>query len=68
MAQQAGELAALLIELDLGAVELRPQLGDADPRPRHGQLGAGAGLESAARLVSQSLDPCVAYGVELLEQ
>lgn len=31
-------------------------------------LGAGAGLESAARLVSQSLDPCVAYGVELLEQ
>ena len=31
-------------------------------------LGAGAGLESSARLVSQSLDPCVAYGVELLEQ
>ncbi len=31
-------------------------------------LGTGAGLEAAARLVSQSLDPCVAYGVELLEQ
>ena len=30
--------------------------------------GVGAGLEAAARLVSQSLDPCVAYGVELLEQ
>lgn len=31
-------------------------------------LGTGAGLEAAARLVSQSLDPCVAYAVELLEQ
>lgn len=31
-------------------------------------LGTGAGLEAAARLVSQSMDPCVAYGVELLEQ
>ncbi len=31
-------------------------------------LRTGPGLESAARLVSQSLDPCVAYGVELLEQ
>jgi hypothetical protein len=31
-------------------------------------LGTGPGLEAAARLVSQSLDPCVAYGVELLEQ
>jgi len=30
-------------------------------------LGTGAGLESAARLVSQAMDPCVAYGVELLE-
>ena len=28
-------------------------------------LAAGPGLESRARLVSQSLDPCVAYGVEL---
>ncbi len=32
------------------------------------RLEAGASLETAARLVSQSLDPCVAYGVELLEQ
>jgi len=31
-------------------------------------LGVGASLESMARLVCQSLDPCVAYGVELLEQ
>ncbi len=31
-------------------------------------LETGAGLESAARLVSQSLDPCVAYAVELSEQ
>lgn len=30
-------------------------------------LGTGAGLEAAARLVSQSLDPCVAYGVELID-
>ncbi len=30
-------------------------------------LRAGPGLESAARLVSQSLDPCVAYGVELID-
>jgi hypothetical protein len=28
-------------------------------------LDAGPGLEARARLVSQSLDPCVAYGVEL---
>jgi coenzyme F420-reducing hydrogenase alpha subunit len=28
-------------------------------------LPAGPGLEARARLVSQSLDPCVAYGVEL---
>jgi len=32
------------------------------------RLETGASLEAAARLVSQSLDPCVAYGVELLEQ
>lgn len=31
-------------------------------------LRVGPGLEAAARLVSQSLDPCVAYGVELSEQ
>jgi len=31
-------------------------------------LQTGASLESAAQLVSQSLDPCVAYVVELLEQ
>lgn len=30
-------------------------------------LATGAGLEAAARLVSQSLDPCVAYGVELID-
>lgn len=30
-------------------------------------LGTGAGLEAAARLVSRSLDPCVAYGVELID-
>jgi Ni,Fe-hydrogenase I large subunit len=30
-------------------------------------LEAGPGLESRARLVSQALDPCVAYGVELVE-
>jgi len=30
-------------------------------------LGPGAGLEAVARLVSQSLDPCVAYGVELID-
>jgi coenzyme F420-reducing hydrogenase alpha subunit len=28
-------------------------------------LAAGPGLEARARLVSQSLDPCVSYGVEL---
>jgi Ni,Fe-hydrogenase I large subunit len=32
------------------------------------RLETGASLEAAARLVSQSLDPCVAYAVELLEQ
>ena len=31
-------------------------------------LPAGPGLASRARLVAQSLDPCVEYGVELLEQ
>lgn len=31
-------------------------------------LRTDVGLEAAARLVSQSLDPCVAYAVELLEQ
>ena len=31
-------------------------------------LETGSGLEAAARLVSQSLNPCVAYGVELVEQ
>ncbi len=30
-------------------------------------LEAGPGLESRARLVSQALDPCVAYGVELID-
>ncbi len=30
-------------------------------------LGSGPGLEAAARLVSRSLDPCVAYGVELID-